>query len=330
MAMGGVQSVKADPHGKRIPFRWIMRCTVTLILLVSGLLVWRDYPSSTPALPAASSGSFYYSHDIWIGVDNPKAFAQAEFYAPGPTLIVHPTSDGWSGYLYFSMKADNTAVSGFLDLLLPLSATIGKARSSFVSVSSSSDRTNSEKLVYLYVSVPRKTPEFDYDLPLSWTDPDSTQHLGFGKDRHFLYIGNAFSNHKGIYAVTPFSSSLSRTKSGSPTEDTPTATVTVETSGSHEVFTDYSQPESLFSTPTDLQYEVDPEGNGSQPGYGLFRTVNVTIENTADSFFMQLDSNVFFVAIGFLLSEAVILGEDRRKERRRSRMYPENVMHRSP
>jgi hypothetical protein len=74
--------------------------------------------------------------------------------------------------------------------------------------------------VYLYISVPRKTPEFSYDLPLRWTDQDSMQHLGFGKARHFLYIGNAWTGGNDIYSVTPFYSSLYRARSGSATEDT--------------------------------------------------------------------------------------------------------------
>jgi hypothetical protein len=322
VAIGDVNLADTGPHGRQIPFRWIMRWTVILILLASGILVWRDYPSPAPTLPPTSSGSFYYSHDVWIGVDAPNRSAKAEFFPPGPTLIVHPNTDGWSGYFHFEMQSHNDPASGYLELLLPLTAIIGKGNSSFVSVTADSDSTNSEKLIYLYISVPKKTSDFSFDLPLSWTDPDSTQRLGFGKTRHFLYIGNAFTNNKGIYSVTPFSSSLYRAKSGSATEDTPTATVTIETSGSDEVFTDYSQPESLFSTPAELQYTVDPEGTGSQPGYGLFRTVTVTIENTADSFFIQLDSNVFFVAIGFLLSEVVVLGEERRKARRRADSRP--------
>jgi hypothetical protein len=294
-----------------------MRCVVTTILIASGFLVWQDYPQQAPAQPPPSSGYFYYSHDIWIGVDTPNALAHAEFLPPGPTLILHPVNGGWSGYFHVIMSSNNARVSGYLEILLPRTAIIGKTKSSFVSASVESD--TSEKLVYLYISLPKNTPEVTYDLPVSWTDPESAQHLGFGETRYFLYIGNAFQNGNGIYSVTPFVSDLTRTKSGSATEDTPEATVTIETSSPRQVFTNYSEPESLFSTPSDLQYAVDPEGGGSRSGLGLFRTVSVTVENSADSFYMQLDSNVFFVAIGFLLSEVAVLAESKRRARRSAR-----------
>ena len=291
-----------------------MRCIVVAILITSGYLLWQDYPSPAPEQPAASGGSFYYQHDVWIGVVEPNEFAQAVFFAPGPTLIVHPTGDGWSGYLHFIIGSQSASASGHLVMLLPLTAKIGKSRSSFVSVSVQS--ATSEKLVYIYISIPRNTIPFTYNLPVTWSDPASAQRLGFGETRYFLYIGNAYVNHNRIYSVTPYVSDRYRAKDGSATEDTPTATVTVETAGSHEVFTNYSQPESLYSTSSALQYAVDPGDGGSLAGLGLFRAVSVTIENSDDSFYMQLASNVFFVAIGFLLSEVAVLAEKRRKDRR--------------
>jgi hypothetical protein len=174
-----------------------------------------NYPSPAPEQPAASGGSFYYQHDVWIGVVEPNELAQAVFFAPGPTLIVHPTGDGWSGYLHFIIGSQSASASGHLVMLLPLTAKIGKSRSSFVSVS--------------------------------------------------------------VQSATS---------------------------------------ESLYSTSSALQYVVDPGGGGSLAGLGLFRAVSVTIENSDDSFYMQLASNVFFVAIGFLLSEVAVLAEKRKKDRR--------------
>jgi hypothetical protein len=301
---------------RHIPYRWIMRCIVIVILGVSGLFIWEDYPSQTPMLPPPSSGNFYYSHDVWIGAGQQNALAHAGFYAPGPTLIIHPTSDGWSGYLHFSMSSDKKSASGYLAILLPRASTVGRVPSPYVSVSV--DIAKSEKLIWVYISVPRNTPEFYYDLPLSWVDPESAQHLGFGKTRYFLYIGNAYETDKDIDAIIPFSSDLNR-RNGSATEDTPVATVTIEAADPHEVFTDYTQPDTLFSTPSELQYRVDAGEAGAPPGVGLFRTVSVTAENSVDSFYMQLDSNVFFVAIGFLLSEVAVLVEKQRRIRRIAR-----------
>lgn len=100
-------------------------------------------------------------------------------------------------------------------MLLPRTAVIGNSRSSFVSVSVES--VTSEKLIYLYISLPRNTPQYTYDLPVTWTDPESAQHLGFGETRYFLYIGNAYQNGKRIYSVTPYVSDLTRIKNGSAT-----------------------------------------------------------------------------------------------------------------
>lgn len=302
-----------EPPSKHFSFRWIMRCIVAAIFVASGYIIWQDHPNQAPALPPPTSGIFYYSHDVWIGAEPPGTLAHAVFYPPGPTLILHPTNSGWSGYFHIAMAPSSVSVSGFLAILLPLTATVGRTHSPFISISV--ERDKSEKLIWVDVSIPRNTSDFTYDLPLSWTDPESSQHLGFGKTRYFLYIGNAYQRGSDIDSVTPFSSDLNR-RNGSASEDTPAATVTVETTNPHEIFTNYTQPESLFSTPSDLQYAVNAEDTTPRPGLGLFRTISVTMENSDDAFYMQLDSNVFFVAIGFLLSEVAVFAEKKKKERR--------------
>lgn len=289
--------------------RWTLRVVVVTLTAVSGYFIWNDFPAKNPPGPPAGSDQFYYEHSVWIGVQSKGDFIDTPFYAPGPTLLLTATDDGWAAVFHVAAGAASSkkGLHGAFLLLVPKGATVGPLDQQGVAVTAEQGK-NSETVITVAISGPAGT-DFSLDLPVRWSDPVSAQSNGFGKENHFIFLGNAYYAADKVYAIRPYYSSTNRDSSGNTTVDTPVATVTVVLDSAYEHFDDHTEAESSYSTSTKLQYLMNPDNVGKTEGYGLFRTVDVTIVDSVATFIAQLAAQLFFVAIGFLLSELVVMIE---------------------
>jgi hypothetical protein len=145
--------------------------------------------------------------------------------------------------------------------------------------------------------------------------PDLIQRLAFGKSEREIAISNAYFSPERqiVYSNWPFRSTENLTADGDPTLDTPESTITISLAGSNRFDEESPPPDGPYNSPSGFQWVVDNSNRELGGGDGIFRVITTTIENSTDSYIAQLIDVLCFTALGFLLSELVVLVDERKR-----------------
>lgn len=294
-------------RSRRVSRRNAVRTLVGLLVVGSLYILVQDIPGPRPRdVPTSSSG--FYEDSVWVGVGDTDDFSSTFFYAgEEPTLALEPTSDGWSGAFTFEVSRASIASSrGTFQVILPRTAQVTDA-SSQPEIVTSIDRFDSRIRVLVDVTGTDDTESLRGYIQVEWKDERSVQHLGFGKSKHVLLISNAYRSGDGetIYAATPFKSRAYSNSAGEPTTNTPTANVLILLNDERLSFDSYfPEPDGEHGNSSNLIYRLSTDFPASDlEGTGMFRSIDVVVENSLRRFFVQVVAQVFFLALGFGLSE---------------------------
>lgn len=292
--------------------RTVLRAVAAILLLLSAYVIWQDRPTGQPLDVPTLSGPEFYRRSVWIGVGGDHDFEDIAFYR-NPTLVLTATSTGWNGaFEFYIQRQDIARAAGTFKVLLPASAQISIP--TYSGIDTTIEHLADRVLMTVKVSPAPDSRDSLVSVPVTWRDEESIQRLGYGKTRHVLLTGNAYSGENGrVLALIPFNSRLHLDGAGTLSKATPTAAVAVTVRGARESFTYRNpEPDGPFTSAAYLVYRLMPDvpSTESALGRGLFGSVDVTIEDANRRFLAQLSAQVFFVVVGFALSEiGFVLGE---------------------
>jgi hypothetical protein len=293
--------------------RWTIDILAVVALLVSGFLSWMDVPSASTASRLLGDINAYYGESVWIGVAQPDSFQDVSFADP-PTLELRATRTGWRGSFYFTINEfpDVRAESGTFVLLLPIKSSIGRIDVTGAAAAVDKDASNSRLIVNIRVALDEGRRRVRLSLPVEWRDSALTQRLGFGRTRRTVLSSSAYRNPEGRpFALARFHGRRDPSQPITPGD----AVLILHTRQRADSLTDpQPAPDSSVIGPETLSYRLAEADAPTVCCRGIFRSFSFVEENPRIRFLLQMNAQLFFVALGFILAEvATIVSSKSRK-----------------